>query len=159
MKLKKDMKFISPWIHTTDKCNLSCHYCYVKGDDIMKPEIYDYIGKLTMEAPADKIHLRFAGGEPTLVFDLWEPFARSMLNYDKVSIEVLTNLHNPPKKFWKFTELSGVGISVSIDNDTTMKVLNKSIVEKLKRLNSPWIMTTLTKENIKNLDILSSFIG
>lgn len=153
------MHFISPWIHTTDKCNLKCHYCYVKGNATMKPAVYDKLYTLLLSMPTDIVHLRFAGGEPTLVFDIWEPFAKRMLKHKNTSVEVLTNLIAPTNKFWKFTELDKVNVSVSIDNGKSVKVLNKDIAEKLKRLQNPWIMTTVTKENVRNLDTLAAFIG
>lgn len=153
------MKFISPWIHTTNRCNLKCHYCYVKGNEVMSPGVYDKLRTLLLNIPTNVRHLRFAGGEPTLVFDIWESFARQMLRQKGTSIEVLTNLLTPPDKFWKFAEMDSVNVSVSIDNGKSVKVLDRSMVRKLKRLRNPWIMTTITKENIKSLDILAAFIG
>ena len=153
------MDFISPWIHTTERCNLKCHYCYVKGNAVMAPDIYDKLGVLLLNAPTDKRHLRFAGGEPLLVFDIWEPFARRMLEHKGTTVEVLTNLRAVPDSFWEFAELDSVNISISVDNGETVKVLDKSMDEKLKRIRDPWILTTVTKENIENLDVLAAFIG
>jgi len=154
-----DIEFISPWIHTTESCNLRCHYCYIKGNRVMTPEIYEKLGIFLLNAPTDKRHLRFAGGEPLMVFDIWEPFARWMLEHKGTTIEVLTNLYLTSPKFFKFAELENVNVSVSLDNGKNVKVLDKSIVEKLKKLHDPWIMTTITEENIHNLDILAAFIG
>lgn len=153
------MDFISPWIHTTEKCNLKCHYCYVRGKATMSPKIYEALYKLLLEAPTDKIHVRLAGGEPLLTFDIWEPFARSMLKHKGVAVELLTNLYSVPDAFWKFAELENVNVSVSIDNGREVKILDKNIVEKTNRLRNPWIMTTVTKENIERLDVMASFIG
>lgn len=153
------MKFISPWIHTTDRCNLKCHYCYIKGNDVMKPEIYESLYALLLGAPTEARHLRFAGGEPTLVFYIWESFARRMLKHEGTLVEVLTNLVAPTPEFWKFAELDNVNISVSLDNSKSGKALTKGMSEKLRRLHDPWIMTTLTTENIESLDMLAAFIG
>lgn len=154
-----EMDFISPWIHTTEKCNLKCHYCYVRGEAVMPPKIYEALHKLLLEAPTDKRHLRFAGGEPLLTFDIWEPFARAMLKHKGTTVEVLTNFHAVPANFWQFAELENVNVSVSIDNGRTVKMLDRNIIEKTKRLRNPWIMTTVTKENIERLDILAAFMG
>lgn len=125
----------------------------------MKPHIYRALQTMLLKVEADKICLRFAGGEPTLVFDIWEPFARSMLEYENVSIEVLTNLIDPPKDFWKFAELENVNISVSVDSGKSVKVLDKAMVEKLGRLRNPWLMTTVTTENVGDLEVLAAVIG
>ena len=156
---KKKMDFVSPWIHTTNRCNLKCHYCYVKGNDVMGIDIYSALEKLLMGLPTNYRHLRFAGGEPTLTFPIWKQFAQDMLNRSGTSVEVLTNLITVPEDFWKFAETENVNVSISLDNGNTMKRLNKSIDKKLKRLRNPWIMTTITEENVNNLDTLAAFIG
>lgn len=125
----------------------------------MQPKVYEALHELLLKAPTDNVHLRFAGGEPLLVFDIWESFARSMLKCKGTTVEVLTNFHDIPKTFWKFAELENVNISISIDNGKAVKMLNNSIVEKVGRLRNPWIMTTVTKENIERLDIMAAFIG
>lgn len=154
------MDFLSPWIHTTEKCNLNCHYCYVTGNKTMSPEVYRGLENLLLSSPdTDRYHLRFAGGEPTLVFDIWESFARRMLEHKGTTVEVLTNLISPSKSFWKFTELDRVNLSVSVDNGRSVKKLDKSMAEKLERLPEPWIMTTLTTDNIQDMEVMAAFIG
>lgn len=152
------MNFISPWIHTTDRCNLACHYCYVKGDAVMSPAVHGALNIFLLNSAAEKIHLRYAGGEPLLVFDLWQFYAREMLEHDKVTVEVLTNLQEVPEKFWDFASLDNVNISVSLDGGGA-KPLIKSIDDKIKRLRDPWIMTTITEDNVEHLDVLAAFIG
>ena len=94
----------------------------------MAPDVYDKLGVLLLDAPTDKRHLRFAGGEPLLVFDIWEPFARRMLKHSGTTVEVLTNLRNTPDNFWEFAELDDVNISISVDNGETVKVLKQALV-------------------------------
>jgi radical SAM protein with 4Fe4S-binding SPASM domain len=153
------MEFVSPWIHTTDMCNLRCHYCYVRGAAVMPSKVYLALYKLLLKVDTNDIHLRFAGGEPLLVFDIWNTFAKTMLKHHNARVEVLTNLVDVPKKFWKFAEHERVSVSVSVDNGREVKVLDKDIANKLARLRDPWIMTTITEENIDNLDVLAAFIG
>jgi radical SAM protein with 4Fe4S-binding SPASM domain len=125
----------------------------------MTEEVYRALEQLLLNSGKRKIHLRFAGGEPLLVFDLWEPFALRMLEHKGTIVEVLTNFYDVPEKFWAFAERKNVSVSVSIDNGKKVKVLNRSIAEKLKRLRNPWIMTTLTEENIDIIDEMAAFIG
>ena len=49
------MKFVSPWIHTTEKCNLRCHYCYVRGKAVMQPIVYHNLGEFLLKMPTDNI--------------------------------------------------------------------------------------------------------
>jgi len=152
------MKAISPWIHTTEKCNLKCKYCYVKGNAVMQKEVYDAMETFLLDRPVKHIHLRFAGGEPLLVFDVWKNFAERMLKDNRVSIEVLSNFQQVPNEFWDFAARDKVYVSVSIDNDKT-KPLSREIAHKLKRLNNPWVLTTLTEYNVDNLPLLAAFVG
>jgi radical SAM protein with 4Fe4S-binding SPASM domain len=125
----------------------------------MTPDVYDSLKHMLLKSNVEHIHLRVAGGEPTLVFDLWEPFVKSMLRDERTTVEILTNLLQVPKDFWKLVEQDDVSVSVSIDNGKSVKVLDGNISEKLSRLNNPWIMTTITDENIDDLEILATFIG
>ena len=47
------MSWISPWIHTTDICNMNCHYCYVQGDSIMEKPVYDALESMLLNSDAD----------------------------------------------------------------------------------------------------------
>jgi uncharacterized protein len=154
------MKFVSPWIHTTNLCNEKCKYCFVKQNgEIMQKPIYDALEKLLIGLETEKIHLRFAGGEPLLVFNFWKDFAIRMSKNPKVTIEVLTNFYLVPDDFWEFCKLENVNISISLDNGTRAKKLNRNIIDRISKLSNPWIMTTLTKDNIQNIEELAAFIG
>jgi len=152
------MKVISPWIHTTELCNLRCKYCYVRGNAIMQKPVYSAMKSFLLNEQFEHIHLRFAGGEPLLVFKEWEEFAKQMLIDERVSVEILTNFREVPSEFWSFSEHNKVNVSVSIDGSGD-KPLNREISNKLKRLKDPWILTTVTPDNINHLDLLAAFIG
>jgi radical SAM protein with 4Fe4S-binding SPASM domain len=130
----------------------------VKGDAVMSPGIHEALNDFLLDSTTENIHLRYAGGEPLLVFDIWDPYARALLEHDKVTVEVLTNLQEVPEKFWDFAAMDNVNISVSLDG-AGAKPLTKSINDKLKRLRNPWIMTTITEDNVEDLDVLATFIG
>jgi uncharacterized protein len=154
------MKFISPWIQTTNLCNEKCKYCFIKQNkEIMQKPVYNALEKLLVGLEVERIHLRLAGGEPLLVFNYWKDFAIRMSENPKVTIEVLTNFYSVPDDFWEFSNLKNVNISVSIDNGLHTKKLTKEIINKLSRLNNPWVMTILTEDNIQNIEELALFIG
>lgn len=154
------MNFISSWIQTTNICNEKCKYCFVKQNtDVMQDSTYRVLEGFLLNLKTDKIHLRFAGGEPLLVFNFWEEFAIRMLERKNVTVEVLTNLYFVPDNFWNFANLDNVNISISIDNNPQRKKLNESIINKLSRIKNPWIMTTLTDENMLGIEELAYFIG
>ena len=154
------MDFISPWIQTTNLCNESCEYCFVKQNTtIMQTPVYMALEKLLIDSGADKIHLRFAGGEPLMVLKYWKDFAIRMLRNPIVSIEILTNLYQVPDDFWEIAFMDNVNISVSIDNGVRTKMLTRRVIDMLSKMTNPWIMTTLTDTNMAGIEELAEFIG
>jgi sulfatase maturation enzyme AslB (radical SAM superfamily) len=154
------MRWLSPWIHTTDICNLKCTYCYVTGKNTMEQPVYDALEKLILNSGADLFKLRFAGGEPLIVFNKWRKFAEKMLNHPQTRIEILTNLRQIPKGFVSFAQKKNVNISVSIDAGFKNKVLDSTIVQHMERIKNPyWVMTTLTEDNLVGIMRLANFIG
>ncbi|MEI7579603.1 MAG: radical SAM protein [bacterium] len=73
------IKFHSPdtiavWYHITNACQLRCSYCYVcKDSHSMSDELIEKsINSIFLQASKDKkkiVSIKFAGGEPSLVFD------------------------------------------------------------------------------------------
>lgn len=61
------------WLHTTNACNLRCTYCYLaKTSEKMTADVGRYAVDAVFRAARRhgyrKVKLKFAGGEPTLVF-------------------------------------------------------------------------------------------
>ena len=134
---------LSPWIHTTEKCQLKCPYCYVRGDGIMQQEVYNALGKML---PPDS-HLRIAGGEPLLVYGNWKEWATQWK-----SVEVLTNLRYVPDGYYDM----GFHTSVSVDG-CGEKPLDKEIIKNISRLKTPWLMTTII--DLDALPILAEYVS
>lgn len=93
------MKYMSPWIFTTNQCNLRCPYCYVKwNDNKMSKKTYDKINSIYLEmlstGELDFMVYRIAGGEPTLVFNEWRSFVEEFLtkSNSKGFVSIITNL-------------------------------------------------------------------
>lgn len=135
---------VSPWIHTTDKCNLACSYCHVKGNEIMQKPIYDALSRML---PKDA-HLRMGGGEPLLVYDNWKDWCLQWQN-----TEVLTNFRVIPDGYFDMPFRT----SVSIDGHGE-KPLDGEIIKNVAKLKiQPWIMTTAS--NVTNLPLLAEYIS
>lgn len=154
------MNWLSPWIHTTDKCNMACDYCYVTGNNVMEKPVYDALESMLLNSGAGKIQLRMAGGEPLLVFDRWRGFVERMINNRSTHVEILTNLTLIPDGFAQLAEREHVNISVSIDAGSRYKKLDQFIIDRMSKIQNPyWIMTTITEDNIDNLLELADFVG
>lgn len=73
-------KEVDVWLHITNNCNLECSYCFVAKKDasVMQDSLCDVTAdKLARTAIAnrlEKVTLKFAGGEPTLVLPVVERF-------------------------------------------------------------------------------------
>jgi len=136
---------LSPWIHTTDNCNIHCSYCHVEGNNTMSSDVYQAILKMIPK----ESHIRIGGGEPLLVYDNWKDW---ILNYNRV--EVLTNFRIIPNDYFKLP--SYVYTSVSIDG-YGCKPLDSEIIQNVSKLKNPWIMSTIG--NLDALPLLAYYIS
>lgn len=63
------------WLHLTEDCNLRCSYCYLDATPaVMSPQVgdqaIDAIFRSAVRRRLSGVKLKYAGGEPTLVFPL-----------------------------------------------------------------------------------------
>lgn len=75
--LRESPTSLIAWLHVTDACNLRCVYCYVsKTDESISPETgreaIDAVFRSATRHDFQWIKLKYAGGEPSLCFDLVE---------------------------------------------------------------------------------------
>lgn len=115
------------WIHTTNKCNLSCGYCYISTlqstGGMTEPVRQQLLQKLVETVRAKgitEIKLRFAGGEPLLQFKKWTDFireAKSQLHKLGCALEIsfLTNLTTLNDEIISFAKAHNIGFGVSLD--------------------------------------------
>lgn len=66
-------RFLNVWVHMTNACNLACPHCYIaKSPQSLGPavaaDLLSAIERTAASGEVDRIHLRFAGGEPMLRF-------------------------------------------------------------------------------------------
>lgn len=73
----KNSRDLNVWLHVTNNCNLRCRYCYVmksrqKLSKQTASSIIDSIYRSARKHRMESVHLKFAGGEPTLCSDTIE---------------------------------------------------------------------------------------
>lgn len=172
------------WIHTTNKCNLGCSYCYIttlQTTGGMSKETIEQLGiKLLQTAKERKllsVKIRLAGGEPLLQFKNWKDFIISMKSeFKKINcdftVAFLTNLTYLDDEIIDFSKQNKIGFGVSLDgygnfHDLTRKFHNgKGSFEKVdanlrKLLSSgiiPSISTVVNQENMEGLTTLTKYL-
>lgn len=151
-------KYISPWIFTTNNCNLRCKYCYVeRKNDFMNDETYRAINEkflsMIYKGEMDMVIYRLAGGEPLLAFDKWKSHMMHFLSYaeDKGFISLITNLTVLTEEMLVFMKMYNVGFGISLDGLKHSKPFanglssSSRVVENVDRL--------IEYRGNKNLDI------
>ncbi len=122
---EKPERVFNAWLHLTNACNLACPYCYIhKSTNHME----GHVSQKTLEAieatarsgDVDRVHVRFAGGEPMLQFAQMQQFfadatARCQPHGVKFSAAVLTNGTLVPEGATDWLLANDVSVSVSID--------------------------------------------
>ncbi len=115
------------WIHTTNKCNLSCGYCYISTlqttggmTENVRLQLLQKLVETVSAKNITKIKLRFAGGEPLLQFKKWTDFiceAKSQLHRLGCALEIsfLTNLTILNDEIMSFAKAHDIGFGVSLD--------------------------------------------
>lgn len=127
------------WIHLwiTDKCNLSCDYCYVVDNNSSNPTTNKVKSWIAHADSLGSAIVAFMGGEPTLRKDLTDIVAsadeRNMITYLTTNGTLLT--------YQRLEELAKAGLDVlelSLDGynpiDGSKKTLNgnEGLIEKLE---------------------------
>jgi uncharacterized protein len=173
LKIISKMKFLSPWVHTTNKCNLKCGYCHVEQNkkELSKEnyeKMFSQFKKLIDLKKIDFINLRISGGEPLLTFNNWAKQTQKFLEETKgkSKAEILTNLSQIPENFIEYISKQKNMMNVSLDSTTFSKPFHngkssaKKVmknIEKVTKYKPVFIMTVLT-ENGKHLPDLAEYI-
>ncbi len=119
-------KTVSVWLHVTDACNLDCAYCFVaKKDSVVMPASVsaataNALARTAITHGIEKITVKFAGGEPTLVLPAVEHFAAQVeasLAGTQISIHfaLLSNGTLINDRVIEFLRRSNSSISISLD--------------------------------------------
>lgn len=171
------------WMHSTDRCNLRCKYCYIETKETneeMSPNMISNICKSIITTVKEEslklVSIRFGGGEPFLSYKKWDykltTLKKSLKMMDcELRIVFLTNLTVLNNDILSFIERHKVFISVSLDgigkyNDSsrifingegTYNVIIKNLYKLLDKKIKPSIMNVVTNNNLDGLTGITMF--
>ena len=180
-KIPKSLNF---WIHTTNKCNLTCSYCYISTLnttngmlDATKKQLLRKLVETIKKRKITKVKFRLAGGEPMSQFKSWKafiPVAKEMVKDlgCELDFSFITNLTILTDEILDFSREHNISYGVSLDgvenyNDTNRKYRSgagtfKTIDNNLKKLlahNIPVSTSTVVNnDNLEGLPNLTRYL-
>lgn len=159
------------WLQTSDRCNLSCTYCYIPSLNSTRqrrPDLFSLLGeKLLAVKGLKSVSVKLAGGEPLLAFDSWADeliTLRRQLDAAGIALHarLITNLTFLTRRIVDYFRKEKIGISVSLDglaafNDRnrifpvdgrgSFQVVKKNLEVLRENGIKPGVMITATSEN------------
>lgn len=172
------------WIHTTNRCNLSCSYCYISTlnttggmSEEVKQQLLSKLVETVKKRKIRHIKFRLAGGEPLTQFKSWKTFipqAKETLEMlgCKLEIAFITNLTILTDEIIAFSKAYSISYGISLDglandHDVARKFRNgagsfKTVDENLRALLSHGlpvsINTVVTNQNLEGLPDLTRYL-
>jgi uncharacterized protein len=149
-KAKPDNKKFSVWLHVADACNLSCFYCYIPNlrkavepglsslnSFLMKPQdaiaIANKLVAYCKKNEIQSLHVKFAGGEPTLSIEVIEFFCSHIEKQSDVSVSfgIITNGVFISENIFPILLKYGFSLSISLDGyELTHDAIRFEVLEK-----------------------------
>jgi len=177
-------KTLNLWLHTTNRCNLTCNYCYISTlnteggmDERVKRNLIANLVYTAVTRKLSKIKIRLAGGEPLTQFKKWKNFiltAKSDLNKIgcELNVAFITNLTILDDDILDFAVKSGVTFGISLDgvgfyHDLTRKnhsgkgtfdIVNKNLEIVKERGIKTSVSTVITNQNMEGLSALTEYL-
>ena len=116
---------LSAWLHLTDACNLRCPYCYVtksadRMDEATGRAAIDAVFRSALRNGYHAVKLKYAGGEPTLHFDLVRSLhthATALANESGLALQevILSNGVALTSDMLDFLRAAGIRQMISLD--------------------------------------------
>lgn len=172
------------WIHTTNRCNLACSYCYISTlnttdgmSEATKQQLLEKVVETVVKRKLKYIKFRLAGGEPLTQFKSWKGFipeARHRLGELGCRFEAsfITNLTILTDEIMTFCEEHAISFGISLDgieeyNDAsrpfkqgagTFKRIDQNLRKLLARQILVAVNTVVTNQNLKGLPDLTRYL-
>lgn len=177
-KSAKNRNLFSIWLQLTDKCNFNCPYCEFgeKTADLdlitFKKNIENLYNQ-TKEQGCSGINIKLTGGEPMLELTLLEEVINLTQKIDPkyFNYSIITNGSLVNDKIIEIIKKYKIGLSISMDgiydvHNKTRSFKNGApsfeiIMKNIKKLRdnglSPFILTVISKNNIKHITEIFDF--
>lgn len=191
--LEPPLRTLTAWLHIVNVCNLSCPHCYIpqlrrtdSNDEIAKASISADTLELSLksliiycrENQIHKLHIKFAGGEPTLSV----PLLRKACEYAcaakgplAISFAILTNGSNCSTEFLQLVKAYCINVSISLDGLADEHDRIRGFIGGRKRVSSwsvavktidclqqvgvaPYILFTITSANYNDFLPLTTWV-
>lgn len=172
------------WIHTTNRCNLACSYCYISTLnttegmlDATRQQLQEKVIETVIKRRLKHIKFRLAGGEPLTQFKAWKTFIpqiRQRLAEIGCRFEAsfITNLTILTDEIITFCREQGITFGISLDglaayNDASRPFKQgmgsfKRVDQNLKMLLAHQIPVTIntvvSNQNLKGLPDLTRYL-
>jgi len=177
---EKHRKKFTVWIQLTDQCNLRCPYCYIDKSphriesSLVKQSIEKILREIEEDGYTDLV-IKYAGGEPTLCWDIINEVIDWTSSLQDCSVKIrhvlLTNgyslsedmLHAiGERKMSVSISLDGIGAvhdrqRATIGGDGSFLEIHKNISSLIELGVKPYILTTVTRNNQDQLQELAQY--
>jgi uncharacterized protein len=121
----KPPKEFDAWVHINNNCNLDCAYCFVghtpeSMSSVVVTETARRMGNAAKKHDLEKVTVKFAGGEPTLVLPAMSQFYDCLVEElrgtkAELTIAIITNGTHVTDKLIDFIKRSNASVNVSLD--------------------------------------------
>jgi uncharacterized protein len=118
-------QILTAWLHLTNACNLRCAYCYVpKSGESMSVETGQQavaaVFRTAQQSGFTAVNLKYAGGEPTLKFDLLKTLqqrARILIAQTGINLQatLLSNGVSLTRTMVDYVCAENIRLSISVD--------------------------------------------
>ncbi|RCR67526.1 radical SAM protein [Larkinella punicea] len=172
------------WIHTTNRCNLACSYCYISTlnttegmPDATKQQLLEKVVETVVKRKLKQIKFRLAGGEPLTQFKSWKafiPLIRHRLNEVDCRFEAsfITNLTILTDEIITFCQEQAIGFGISLDGleayqnasrpfkqgAGTFQRIDRNLIMLLTHQIPVTVNTVVTNQNVKGLPALTRYL-
>ncbi|MVM32450.1 radical SAM protein [Spirosoma sp. HMF4905] len=172
------------WIHTTNRCNLACSYCYISTlnttegmPDATRQQLQEKVVETAIKRKLKHIKFRLAGGEPLTQFKAWKTFIPQIRQRlaeigCRFDVSFITNLTILTDEIITFCQQQGISFGISLDGLETYHDASrpfkqgtgsfKRIDQNLKILLAHQIPVTVntvvSNQNLKGLPDLTRYL-